>query len=198
MPRVVRKQRPPALTDYKKYKSFLRADFERRCAYCHIPESRYGTPGNYAVDHFRPKSRAEFRELICRYSNLYYACRDCNLYKGSTWPARKLQRSGFRFLDPCRIDLSTQWAVDQDGSLKPKTRAAEYMILRLRLNQRFLCDWRRGKSELELRIKEVGSLTASAVRAGEEDLVRGLQSLLQRLNDQILDEYGDFWTSWPG
>src|SRR5450755_630058 len=105
MPRVVRKQKPPDHTDYRKYKPYLRLDFHKRCAYCHIPEMRYGPTGNYAVDHFRPKSRPEFATLVCRYSNLFYACRDCNLYKGSTWPNRTQRRLGAHFLNPCRVDI---------------------------------------------------------------------------------------------
>lgn len=187
MPRVVRKQRPPALTDYKKYKPYLRVDFERRCAYCQIPESRYGTPGNFAVDHFRPKSIPEFRHLVCRYSNLYYACRDCNLYKGSTWPAAKLQKAGFRFLDPCRVDLCAQWILEDDGSLTPKTRAAEYMILRLRLNHRFLCEWRQDVFELAARIRNLADLITK--EAANEVLVETLTPLLRKLEGQFQEEY---------
>ena len=91
MPRVVRKQKPPVLTESRKYKPYLRLDFARRCAYCYIPEVRYGSLGNYSVDHFRPKSIPEFRRFICQYSNLFYACMDCNRTKGKTWPQRKLR-----------------------------------------------------------------------------------------------------------
>jgi uncharacterized protein (TIGR02646 family) len=192
MPRVVRKQRPPALTDYKKYKPYLRIDFDRRCAYCHIPELRYGTPGNYAVDHFRPKSRVEFRNLICRYSNLFYTCRDCNLYKGPTWPSRAERSRGLRFLDPCAVDLATQWTICGDGALTPKNAAAQYMIEQLRLNRQDLCDWRRDKAELAMRIGDIVRVISSA-KAGDEDFVQVLQPLLSKLDRQLSDEYGDYW-----
>ena len=153
MPLVVRKQRPPALTNYRQYKPYLRLDFEKRCAYCHIPELRYGTPGNFHIDHFRPKSHPGFRDLICQYSNLYYVCRDCNTYKGSAWPADALQDLGFFFLDPCTDDLAFHWTLKNDGSLYARTRAAEYMIARLNLNRAFLCEWRRGKLDFLDRIE---------------------------------------------
>ena len=155
MPRVVRKQRPPVLTDYRKYKPYLRLDFGRRCAYCHIPELRFGTPGNYAVDHFRPKSKPEFRALICRYSNLFYVCMDCNRFKGSRWPDQRLVGLGSRFLNPCIDDMSLHWTVDKQGVLIPITPAARYMIQRLRLNRQELCDWRREKEALIARIEDV-------------------------------------------
>ena len=188
---VVRKQRPPVLTDYRKYKRYLRLDFERRCAYCHIPESRYGTPGNYAVDHFRPKSRPEFKYLICRYSNLLYACRDCNGFKGATWPHAKLTRLGFRFLNPCREDMSAQWTAAEGGRLVPKTRAAEYMIARLQLNRQFLCDWRREKRELRWRIEDVGATVSMARK--DRELVDALRRILMRLERQLAEEYGSYW-----
>jgi uncharacterized protein (TIGR02646 family) len=192
MPRVVRKQRPPALTDYKKYKPYLREDFGRRCAYCHIPELRYGTSGNYAVDHFRPKSRAEFCKFVCRYSNLYYACRDCNLYKGSAWPGKAERILGCRFLDPCAIDPADQWIVSEDGTLIPKTPAARYTVEQLRLNRDNLRDWRRDKTELTIRIKEIVRLIAAA-EIGDEDFVGVLRPLLKRLSDQLEAEYDDLW-----
>ena len=153
---------------------------------------RYGTPGNYSVDHFRPKSRPEFRKLICRYSNLFYACRECNLYKSSTWPSKHIQSLGFRFLDPCRVDLSDHWTVSEDGTLKPKNFAAEYMIERLRLNRPNLRDWRLDKKELANRI---GSLVdrISSAKSRDEDLANALQPLLERLTRQIEGEYGDYW-----
>jgi uncharacterized protein (TIGR02646 family) len=192
MPRVVRKQRPPALTDYKKYKPYLRRDFGRRCAYCHIPESRYGTPGNYAVDHFRPKSVPEFSKLVCRYSNLFYACRDCNLYKGSTWPSKAERTLGCRFLNPCAIDPAGQWIVAEDGTLTPGTPAAQYMVEQLRLNRESLRDWRRDKEELTIRMHDIGRVIASA-KTGDEHFVKVLKPLLKRLSDQLEEEYGDFW-----
>lgn len=193
MPRVVRKQRPPDLIDYRKYKRYLRLDFERRCAYCHIPELRYGTPGNYAVDHFRPKSKPEFRRLTCQYSNLFYACRDCNLYKGSTWPGIALRRRGAHFLDPCRVDLSRQWDVAEDGALIPNNVAAAYMIDQLRLNRPFLLKFRRRKADQLMQLTGLTEMLAATPQAAWARL-RG-QDLTDSLSRDLLDEYGDFWTA---
>ena len=156
-------------------------------------EMKYGTPGNYAVDHFRPKSNPEFRKLVCRYSNLFYACRDCNLYKGSTWPSKYMRNLGFRFLDPCRVDMSVHWNANPDGSLMPASRAGEYMISRLWLHRQFLCDWRREKSELTDRINEIATLISSATLRGDTDEAGGLERLHDRLASDLLAPFGDFW-----
>lgn len=188
MARVVRKQKPPDLTDYKKYKPFLRLDFEHRCAYCHIPELRYGTPGNFAVDHFRPRSK--FRSLLCQYSNLFYACRDCNLYKGSTWPDAE---SAGQFVDPCEVDLFRQWAATEDGRLVANNAAAAYMIDELRLNRPFLLEFRRRKTLFMIRVQRLESMLA-ATPIVTWTSVKG-QDLLDTLNRELLDEFGDFWTA---
>ena len=165
MPRVVRKQKPPALTNYRKYKPYLRLDFDRRCAYCQIPESRYGPPGNYTVDHFRPKSRAEFRRLLCVYANLFYACRDCNLYKGATWPGEDDRRLGRHFLNPCQVDLSKHWTVDKYGRTIPLSNAAEYMIEELRLNRPELVEFRIRRGSQWLRIQRLELMLSELPRA---------------------------------
>ena len=192
MPRVVRKQKPPVLTESRKYKPYLRLDFARRCAYCYIPEVRYGSLGNYSVDHFRPKSIPEFRQFICRYSNLFYACMDCNRTKGKTWPQRKLRDLGFRFLNPCRDDMARHWTVDQAGFLIPITMPAEYMIARLDLNRQLLCEWRRDKAELVTRIQDL--MQSIGMAGGDRDLTNLINPVLDRLRKQMLEEYAACWT----
>jgi len=190
MPRIVRKQNPPAFRNYKKYKPFLRLDFESRCAYCHIPELRYGPSRNFTVDHFRPKSNPKFRKLICAYSNLYYVCQDCNSSKGSTWPQPKIQAQGFRFLDPCLDDLTDHWRVGPDGSLEPRTTEGEYMVARVQLNRAYLRCWRIEKSALLAQIEEVAGL-ASAMTGKPEHTVVG--RLLAALERRLSREFGEFW-----
>ena len=191
MPRVVRKQNPPVHTNYKKYKPYLRLDFERRCAYCHIPELRYGTQGNFGVDHFCPKSRPEFLKLICRYSNLYYTCRDCNTFKGSKWPDSRLRSKGFHFLDPCKDNFRDHFAVEFNGAITPTTRAGEYVVLQLQLNSEYLCNWRRRKQRLAYQLSRLADLVA-ATAEGTADHENGSQ-LLAALQRQFADEFGDWW-----
>jgi len=191
MPRIRRKQRPPVLAEYRKYKPYLRIDFQYRCAYCHIPELRYGPPGNYSIDHFRPKSRPEFSHLVSRYANLYYACQDCNRHKGKTWPAPQLRADGFRFLDPCKDDYNEHWRVRPSGEIEAFTRAAEYMIGRLGLNCAYLIDWRRKKGSLIAYIERLERLIHVLTPGTQEH--NDTSEFVQHLRLQLGDEYGDLW-----
>src|SRR5690349_19293380 len=54
----------------------LGAVTDQHCAYCD------GYPidatGEEQIDHFRPKSRPEFYELVCTWDNLFLICSACN------------------------------------------------------------------------------------------------------------------------
>jgi hypothetical protein len=147
--------------------------------------------GNFHVDHFRPKSRPEFVELVCSYSNLYLACADCNRNKKGTWPEPGTETVGGRFLDPCEDDLSKHWSIQKDGSFTPTTPEGGYMIAKLRLNRTYLLEWRRGKTHL---LGEVSRLTEliSKVTPGTEWHSELLQ-LRAEAEGWLYDEFGDFW-----
>lgn len=212
MPRVVRKQNPPAVLDYRKYKRFLRVDFEYRCAYCHIPEIRNGSSRNFAVEHFRPKSKLEFAHLKCVYSNLYYACFACNDFKGSRWPAALEEAGGFRFLDPCVDDFIEHLDVAADGSMLPLTPGGSYTSAHLNLNREFLREWRAEKRQLRRRIEylrlRIDELTAALVdwqsatpvprgssRLASEVLktIAAMKKNFAALESRMTSEFGDWW-----
>lgn len=53
------------------------------CSYCDShPLHESGLP---TVDHFRPKSRPEFYELVCAWTNLFLSCTACNHAKREQW-----------------------------------------------------------------------------------------------------------------
>ncbi len=136
MPRIARNQDPPRHLKYKKYKPFLRIDFLRRGAYCHIPELRFGGPRNFAVEHFRPKKL--FPKLVGDYGNLYYACNSCNDFKGAQWPSPNDRRRGFEFVDPCEAAMSDHVAIDASGATRPLTEAGRYTLAHLNLDRELL------------------------------------------------------------
>jgi hypothetical protein len=133
MSAVVRRLRPPGLRNYKKYKYYLRIDFQCRCAYCGVHEANFGTYWNFTVDHFRPRSK--FPSLDCHYPNLYYACNPCNAFKRDQWPSARQRGSGSRFFDPCVDDFGDHFAQLSDGSLSGRTEAGAYTISSIRLNR---------------------------------------------------------------
>src|SRR5690348_6977342 len=93
----IRSEAPPEFRQYTRYKSYLRKEFSSKCVYCCNPDQ--GRPELYHVDHYRPK--IQFPELMCAYSNLFYACPSCNQRKGRYWSPPSEQR-GSRFIpNPC-------------------------------------------------------------------------------------------------
>lgn len=53
------------------------------CSYCDgFP---LGATGIDEIDHFHPKSREEFYELVCAWENLFLACVRCNKAKRDRW-----------------------------------------------------------------------------------------------------------------
>jgi hypothetical protein len=102
------------------------------------------------LDHFRPKSKPEYKHLRNNPHNLLYACSPCNSLKGDDWPAYGLKgtikgRSGY--IDPFLANRRDFFDVGKDGSLISKKDPAEYMIRYLELNRPFL-KYVRGKREL--------------------------------------------------
>ena len=75
----LRTQKPDRFSDYKRYKPFLRIEFERKCVYCRLPDGVKGEEA-FGVDHYRPVSK--FPGLDCAYENLFYTCNTCNWRKG--------------------------------------------------------------------------------------------------------------------
>ena len=68
-----------------------------RCSYCDgYPVS---ATGKEEIDHFRPKTRAEFYELVCAWDNLFFICTSCNGAKRDEWDPSLLRPddSEYRF-----------------------------------------------------------------------------------------------------
>lgn len=82
---------------YTVAKTALEVMTQRRCAYCD------GHPitamGEDQIDHFRPKSREEFYELVCAWDNLFLICSACNKAKLNKWDNALLRpdEPGFSF-----------------------------------------------------------------------------------------------------
>lgn len=113
---------------------------DERCSYCD------GYPidatGEETIDHFRPKGRAEFYELVCTWPNLFLACSACNNAKQDQWDEALLRPDdpAFRF-ERYRFE---------SGELHPSTTASPDDQARARrtieifdLNRRGACASRR-------------------------------------------------------
>ena len=138
---------PPSENNYMKYRAKIREDFHECCAYCLMHEIFARGEENFELDHFRPRSKPEFSDLIHEYTNIYYACHGCNHRKWSHWPSEELQAQGSRFIDTCS-EIFSEHFVDEDGYWKPISQAAEYTEQKIRLNSRHNIQIRQMVSEL--------------------------------------------------
>ena len=62
--RHIRTQTPPAFLDYRRFKPFLRVEFDARCVYCREADMMKGQE-SFGVDHYRPKR--DFPNLTSEY-----------------------------------------------------------------------------------------------------------------------------------
>lgn len=142
MARFTRTQPEPITTsDYRKFRPYVRSDFEGRCAYCLLKEVLAGGEENFELDHFRPK--VLFPTLKIDFYNLYYACHPCNNIKHDKWPSQLLESQGKTFVNLCADNFETHFHEQPDGTWKGLTAAAEYTIDELRLNRRHLVEVRK-------------------------------------------------------
>jgi len=70
---------------HKEIKKTLVEMFHGKCAYC---ESKIRHVDYGDIEHFRPKSKPEFRNLVFEWENLFLACSVCNgpSFKGDRFP----------------------------------------------------------------------------------------------------------------
>jgi hypothetical protein len=147
--RIVRGSDPGPVTKYGDYKPELQRIFRSRCAYCILHEEEMGGYAAMEVDHFRPWKRPEFEHLKKEWTNLYYTCRRCNLWKSNHWPTTEQNARGLRFIDPCEDDPDDHLRiVPHPGNgelcwLLAVTPAGKYTIEKIRLNRKQLIDIRR-------------------------------------------------------
>lgn len=145
----------------------LRRDFGSRCCYCTGYEDEKGGVENFDVEHFRPKGRKEFSHLAFVYSNLYYACRGCNLAKGTKWPDASDEERWF--IDPCEEAIYPEHLrITTTGEILSGLPPGSYLLEVFKFNkrpgvQRFLL------------MRDFSAKLRSAIRAGD---LREAQALL--------------------
>ena len=119
---------PEPETDYRKYKSALKAEFGSQCVYCRLPD---GWGGSFGVDHYQPKSL--FPAAAADYRNLFYACNGCNSRKGNFWPAPADLKAKRVVLNPCDHVMSAH--VNYVGAeVLPRTKTGSFFSDHLLLN----------------------------------------------------------------
>src|SRR4051812_645405 len=79
---VQRSQVAPDLP-YGAYRQVIRYDFFYTCAYCTMSEAE-AQAIRFCIDHYEPRSARP--DLERNYTNLMYACDECNMRKGDRCP----------------------------------------------------------------------------------------------------------------
>jgi hypothetical protein len=117
--RLARRQTPRHFSDYRRYKPYLREEFNRQCVYCRMPDGLRGQD-MFGVDHYRPVSL--FPALLCEYGNLFYSCNSCNRLKRDFWPAEHELAEGLFLPNPCdhtmseHLQYSGAWVMPESGA----------------------------------------------------------------------------------
>jgi uncharacterized protein (TIGR02646 family) len=94
----------------------LAAMTAEHCSYC--DGHPLDATATQAVDHFRPKSRPEFYELVCEWTNLFLTCTACNHAKQERWDEALLRPDELEF----RFERYFEYRPDS-GRLEPAAAA---------------------------------------------------------------------------
>jgi HNH endonuclease len=90
-----------------------------------------GLRTHFAVEHYRPQKK--FPHLALAYSNLFWACPNCNVRKGKFWPTRA-QRNARQFIaNPCDHVMTAHVKYDRDA-VTTKSETGRFMVDYLDLN----------------------------------------------------------------
>ncbi|CAN7268828.1 HNH endonuclease [Caballeronia sp. LjRoot31] len=154
---IVRTPDVPAQTEYGKYRRYLRYDFYYSCAYCRMTEAE-AEAVRFTIDHYEPVSARP--DLEVTYSNLMYACDECNSRKGDRYPPPDARSDGYRFFRP-DTDLFEDHFSAEEMTLSSKSNTGEYTILTLSLNRKFL----RRLRELRLRLNACDKYVSEGITA---------------------------------
>jgi hypothetical protein len=114
------------LSNYRDYKPFLRADFNKRCGYTDAPDYWFGGVTNFHIDHFLPHSIPAYLHLKTEYGNLIYTCSHINIAKSND--------EGL-FLDPCDVNFNEHFWRNEYGEIvfNPESKHAKYMYYKLKM-----------------------------------------------------------------
>ena len=176
-------------------KEFLRQEGGLRCVYCAVNENVLGGIQAFHVEHYRPKSKPEFRALENALSNLFYACPICNRFKSNDWPAephRLFKNSSYP--DPSSVDYTILFNVNsKNGSVVGTKVASKYIVERLYFNRPQLILERRQyflDQELTELNNEYSTLIPLLGKKGDARSIKYLTKLSEmsnKLNQLLID-----------
>jgi hypothetical protein len=152
--------------------------FRGVCCYCEAKGEFFGVPGEFDVEHFKPKSR--FPDIAHEWTNLYYCCGWCNRNKGAVVLDFK---PGLYFPDPCKEDLYDKHLKFDREDLVAVTDSGQFVLDLLFLNERKPRIFRTKRREMQDQIEKLQSLLAVA------SANQGLQETLDYLKRTFIDQF---------
>jgi len=183
--KLIRKnpENQPASGHYNDWKPQICEECYRQCVYCAIQDNHWGGIDNFHIDHFRPKSRAEFAHLVDDIMNLFYSCPVCNRFKSNDWPANPNVAEP-SYLDPSVTDYDSIFETDE-FFIHGKNVAARYIAVRLFLNRPQLIFERR-EATLKNQENDLFAYVLNKLPELEDkELLRKASSLLGKVKEHL-------------
>lgn len=126
----------PIAGKYSDWKSELAVEGKKQCVYCTINIKSFGGIRNFHIEHYKPKDKKYFPELIDEFSNLFFACSICNCFKGNDWHVEPIQNLGGKFYpNPAEVDYSSFLEIDDSFQVKSNFKTGEFIINKIYLNR---------------------------------------------------------------
>lgn len=116
----------------KQYAEILRQRFHGKCAFCESKKE------DLQIEHFRPKDKNKYPELMFVWDNWLIACSDCNKKKGSKFP---LEHGKACFIDPVTENPAEHVEFLESHILSKSTRG-NTTIQEIQLNRTILTEAR--------------------------------------------------------
>ncbi|MFV1883227.1 MAG: hypothetical protein ACMZ7B_01875 [Balneola sp.] len=179
----------PQKGTYRDWKPLLSKEGKAQCVYCTIRESSFGGIRNYHVEHFRPKSLEEFKNLENDIKNLFHCCSICNSFKGSDWKSNPETANDcdLFYYDPSVKDYKEIFFISEENDfiVDGQCVSSKYMINKLFLNRPQLLLERKEKvfSERLLKLRnELNELAKKLISSGLSKTEKGSEFLNQTLD----------------
>ncbi len=172
----------PSQGGYPDWKPLLAQEGNGRCVYCAILDAELGGQRNFHVEHYKPKSRAEFAHLVNDYDNLFYTCALCNTFKSDSWfPATDGDWGVIHYPNPSIYNYGDFFEIEEEVfTLTGNHLVGTFLIQRLHLNRFQLIHFRRYEHSLD-KFEEVLESTS---RIREE-----LKPLIENSEDTAFKHY---------
>lgn len=175
----------PVKGTYSNWKAELAEEGHHQCVYCSISDSRFGGQRNFHVEHFRPKSL--FPDLENIFSNLFYSCPICNVFKGNDWYETD-DLSTIHYPNPSQRDYSDLFELDKlTAEINGKYTASKYLVYKLALNRvqlildRRLCLFMKQVESIQYILGEQAKSLVNVPNTGDEEVKKYLYSIIECL-----------------